>query len=51
MNDDARLLACVLINIATDFVVCLMPLRIIWQVKIAKREKAVLYVLLSLGLM
>ncbi|KIW00182.1 uncharacterized protein PV09_08223 [Verruconis gallopava] len=50
MNDDARLLACVLINIFTDFVVCLMPLRIVWQVKIATREKVVLYVLLSLGL-
>ena len=51
MNDDARLLSCVLINILTDFVVCLMPLRIIWQIKIARREKVVLYILLSLGLM
>jgi hypothetical protein len=50
MNDNSRLLAIVLINILTDFVVCLMPLRIIWQVKIPKREKSVLYVLLSLGL-
>ena len=51
MNDDARLLAIVLINILTDFVVCLMPLRIVWQIKIARREKVVLYILLSLGLM
>jgi hypothetical protein len=50
MNDDARLLSAVLINIFTDFIVCLMPLRIVWQVKIAKREKVVLYFLLSLGL-
>jgi hypothetical protein len=27
-----------------------MPLRIVWQVKIQRREKVVLYVLLSLGL-
>lgn len=51
MNDDPRLLAFVLINILTDFVVCLMPLRIVWQIKIARREKVVLYILLSLGLM
>jgi hypothetical protein len=51
MNDNARLLACVLTNIVTDFIVCLMPLRIVWHIKLPLREKVVLYVLLSLGLM
>jgi len=51
VNDTARLFASVLISIVTDFVVCLMPLRIIWNIKLPTREKVVLYFLLSLGLM
>jgi hypothetical protein len=37
------------LNIATDLLVAVLPIKAIWQLKIAKRQKVALLFILTLG--
>jgi len=50
-DEGIRLLSATVINIITDFLVVLMPVPIIFKLQIPLREKIILAVLMSLGLL
>ncbi|GAB7347201.1 hypothetical protein MBLNU459_g3308t2 [Dothideomycetes sp. NU459] len=49
-DDGTRLLACTIINIVTDILVIAIPVRTVWHIQIPRREKTVLVMLMSIGL-
>jgi hypothetical protein len=51
IDEGDRLLVISIINVVTDIVVIVIPMGAFWRLKIQRRQKIILYFLLSLGLM
>lgn len=49
-DEGAMIITCAIVSTIQDFVICLLPIFLVWNLRMAKRQKAALCVIFGLGL-